>query len=417
MPPLALTPNEFLLALVRGVFVASVLSSFGSSLFLYALRRSCGGEVTLERRCRSRSGAADWCGGVLAALAVALAWLFWRPERLPTPNPARDWSWERLPCCSKTHSDRSFPIKFWRFLLRRSRRCRTGSWPLVRGSFHLRGVLSKSGHGHAFAMSQGVSALLLSQALHLVAAGAWLGALLPLLIVVRDAPLDAAALTVRRFSSLGTVAVTVLAATAMFQGWVLGGGVARTLGTAYGWVLLIKAALFIALIGLAAFNRFRATPALATARAENAKLALQRSIAVETVIGLSIVLAASLLSGARAWNARRRNLAIKCSAATPNQKWIGRRPRPASLNQAMLGFSGRPDPSRPAPAASRSRRHRRTNVRPTSGHGRRARHCHASGGCSSGGCSSAYCSISVAVTTFQWPWPPCIRAWPPWWPP
>ena len=54
--------------------------------------------------------------------------------------------------------------------------------------------------------------------LHLTAAGAWLGGLLPLLIVVREAPLDAAHLAAQRFSTLGTISVGVLAATALLQG-------------------------------------------------------------------------------------------------------------------------------------------------------------------------------------------------------
>jgi putative copper resistance protein D len=299
MPPLALTPNEFLLALVRGVFVASVLSSFGSSLFLYALapklrrRSDAGAAMSIAQRCRRLV----WWS-LLAALAVALAWLFLEAGAIADTESGAQVVLGAPSVLLETRFGQILSVQMLALLAaaiatvpdREAGRLSAAAFTCV-------AVLLESGHGHAFAMSQGVSALLLSQALHLVAAGAWLGALLPLLIVVRDAPLDAAALTVRRFSSLGTVAVTVLAATAMFQGWVLGGGVARTLGTAYGWVLLIKAALFIALIGLAAFNRFRATPALATARAENAKLALQRSIAVETVIGLSIVLAASLLSG------------------------------------------------------------------------------------------------------------------------
>ena len=47
-------------------------------------------------------------------------------------------------------------------------------------------VLLEAGHGHAFAMAHGPSALLVSQALDLLAAGAWLGGLMPLFIAVRE---------------------------------------------------------------------------------------------------------------------------------------------------------------------------------------------------------------------------------------
>jgi copper resistance protein D len=78
---------------------------------------------------------------------------------------------------------------------------------------------------------------------------------------------------------------------------VLGGGVAGLIGTAYGSVLLLKAALFAALLGIAAINRFRLTPAMERLDAQPARRAFMRTIAAETVIGLMVVLAAGLLSG------------------------------------------------------------------------------------------------------------------------
>ena len=131
----------------------------------------------------------------------------------------------------------------------------------------------QAGHSHAFAMEHGPSLLLYAEGLHLLAGGAWLGGLLPLLMLVRDAPSKPAA------------------------GWVLGGGVTGLTGTAYGSVLLLKAALFAGLLGLAAINRFRLTPGLERRDAPPARWALLRTIAAETVLGLTVVLAAGLLSG------------------------------------------------------------------------------------------------------------------------
>ena len=98
-----------------------------------------------------------------------------------------------------------------------------------------------------------------------------------MLTLVRDVPLNPAAETLRRFSALRHR-----------------GGVAGLIGTAYGWVLLLKAALFAALLGLAAINRFRLTPALERQDAQKARWAL---IAGETVLGLMVVLATGVLSG------------------------------------------------------------------------------------------------------------------------
>jgi copper resistance protein D len=89
----------------------------------------------------------------------------------------------------------------------------------------------QAGHSHAFAMERGPSLLLYAEGLHLPAGGAWLGGLLPLLILVRDAPPKPAAEALRRFSKLATLCVLAIAGTACFQGWVLGGGVAGLIGT------------------------------------------------------------------------------------------------------------------------------------------------------------------------------------------
>lgn len=67
-------------------------------------------------------------------------------------------------------------------------------------------------------------------------------------------------------------------------------------GTAYGWVLLTKTGLFVALLALAALNHFRFAPALARQRTRSAAMALTCSIASEIAVGLLVVLAAAVLS-------------------------------------------------------------------------------------------------------------------------
>ena len=88
----------------------------------------------------------------------------------------------------------------------------------------------------------------------------------------------------------------VLAGTAILQGIELSGGLNGLFGTAYGAVLLIKAALFAMLIALAANNRLRLTPALASRESEGTRRSLALSIGIETAVGLLVVLAAAGLS-------------------------------------------------------------------------------------------------------------------------
>jgi putative copper export protein/mono/diheme cytochrome c family protein len=151
----------------------------------------------------------------------------------------------------------------------------------------------QAGHSHAASMYAGPSFLLASELLHLFGAGAWLGGLLPLLLVVRDAPAKAGAAACRWFSPIGKLCLVALTATALFQGWVLVASIPGLVGTAYGWMVLVKLALFGVLFAFACANRYRFAPALFRGAP---KRSLVRSIAVQTGFGLAIVAAASVLS-------------------------------------------------------------------------------------------------------------------------
>lgn len=93
-------------------------------------------------------------------------------------------------------------------------------------------LATQAGHGHAWAMWDGPSWLLLSSTVHLLAAGAWLGGLLPLLLLIAAAPPGPAARVSNRFSPLGAGCVLLLAGTASFQASVLVGGLPGLIGTA-----------------------------------------------------------------------------------------------------------------------------------------------------------------------------------------
>ena len=155
---------------------------------------------------------------------------------------------------------------------------------------------AQAGHSHAASMYPGFSFLLLADIVHLLGAGAWLGGLLPLLFVVRDAPAQAGALAARWFSPLGKLCLVALAASALFQGWVLVDSIPGLVGTAYGWMVLVKLVLFGVLFGFALANRYRLAPALLRGDPAAAKRRLVRSIAVQTGFGLAVVAAAAVLS-------------------------------------------------------------------------------------------------------------------------
>ena len=275
------------LVLARGLFVASVLSSFGAALFMHLFALLIAPEV--EARCRNLVWAS-----LVSAGATGVAWLVIETRAIAETAGLAE-TVTAVPVVL-------FGTRFGQILALQGLAL-AGAGAATAGGARGRAAaavlagsatLLEAGHSHAFAMAHGLSALLVSQTLHLLAAGAWLGGLLPLFILVQRSPPKLIAIAARQFSVLGMVAVGTLVATALFQGWVLSGGLRGLTGTAYGTMLLIKAGLFAAMVVIAARNWFH-TPALATHHGERSKLALARSIAVETVLGLGVVLAAGVL--------------------------------------------------------------------------------------------------------------------------
>jgi uncharacterized membrane protein len=133
--------------------------------------------------------------------------------------------------------------------------------------------------------------------LHLIAAAAWVGALVPLALFLAvakdDASLAAARTATLRFSALGVASVATLFVTGSINSWYLVGGVAEFVGTDYGRLLLVKIALFLGMVAIAAVNRFHLTPAIAntpdTAVARQALWQLRRNAAIEATAGAVIV--------------------------------------------------------------------------------------------------------------------------------
>lgn len=132
------------------------------------------------------------------------------------------------------------------------------------------GSLAWTGHGAA---SEGPAGWvhLLADIAHLLAAGVWIGALFAfaLLLFRRASVMTAERLVLSHralsgFSVVGTGAVAVLVVTGAISTWVLVGPdrLAALPTTTYGLLLLVKLALFAGMLGLAAANRFRLTPAL-----------------------------------------------------------------------------------------------------------------------------------------------------------
>lgn len=129
--------------------------------------------------------------------------------------------------------------------------------------------------------------------LHLLAVAFWIGGLPPLAWAARrEGP--AAARLVRDWARLAAFAVPALAAAGLLLAALVGGGPSGLLGSRYGAALAAKLALVSALLGLAAWHRFRSTPALA-AGAPGAGRRLARSIATEAAVAALVLCATARL--------------------------------------------------------------------------------------------------------------------------
>jgi putative copper resistance protein D len=115
---------------------------------------------------------------------------------------------------------------------------------------HAGGALGIGGRMHVF-----------NDVVHLLAAGAWLGGLIPLALLLGDLRRTAdgrriavCGQVLSRFSNLGVVSVVGLFTSGCINAWFLTGELRGLFGTDYGRLVQVKIALFIAMFCLASFN-------------------------------------------------------------------------------------------------------------------------------------------------------------------
>ena len=160
-------------------------------------------------------------------------------------------------------------------------------------------TLSWGGHG---AMDEGMRGQLhlAADIIHLLAAGAWIGALAVfiLMLVLRygndAADISLLSRTLNGFALMGTVIVGSLLITGAINYWLIVGPiVAGLFSTPYGQLLMTKLFLFTMMLALAAANRYRLSPLLERAHVAGeygeAIGALRRSLFIETCCAFLIL--------------------------------------------------------------------------------------------------------------------------------
>jgi copper resistance protein D len=163
------------------------------------------------------------------------------------------------------------------------------------------GTLTKAGHA---AGGPGLEGILhpAADALHLVAAAAWVGMLLPLALVLAAASKYASSVAIARgatvrFSTIGIGSVATLLGTGSINTWYLAGSVPALTDSDYGRLLLVKIALFLGMVAIAAVNRLGLTPRVAPngSGTREALRKLRRNTAIEVATGAVIIAIVAVL--------------------------------------------------------------------------------------------------------------------------
>jgi len=92
--------------------------------------------------------------------------------------------------------------------------------------------------------------------------------------------------------------VAVLIVSGMINAWILVGSLRALVLTTYGWILMIKLAVFAAMLAFAAVNRFRLTPALASPTGSEAHDRALRLVTRNTLIEIALALVVFAIVGA-----------------------------------------------------------------------------------------------------------------------
>jgi copper resistance protein D len=304
---------DWLLIVSRTLHFAATASLEGIFAFWCFVARPAFGdrriapEPALEARLDRRLLILAWVS-VAIAVPTGVAWLFIVASQMSSqPLGAvlsggvlnivltqtqfgQDWRW-RTALCVLLALCLALQGRVWKQPLR---------WLGFAASVALVASLAWAGHGAAAEDVPWDGLHLPADLLHLIATGAWLGALFPLALLLAatlydDSPasLEVARSATVRFSVLGVTCVALLLVTGIINTWFLSGSVPALIGTLYGQLLIVKVALFGGMVAIAAINRNRLTPYLERATdaslRSNAIRLLRRNAVYEVSLGFLVL--------------------------------------------------------------------------------------------------------------------------------
>jgi copper resistance protein D len=298
---------------VRGVHYAAMITVAGVVFFVVFIAepafRNAGDDTRLPAAVRPPLAWLAWIGLVLT-VASGAAWFILvaasMGERSVAEVFSEDFLWVVL---LQTEFGRAWVVRailagllaaMFAVTLTAKRKRPTAIWlnvVAVAMAAGLIGMLAWGGHAAGGAGAEGIIHPA-ADFLHLTAAAAWVGALIPLALLLQATGGDAGSLAVARtatlrFSAFGVGSVATLLVTGLINTFYLVGSIQALAGTDYGRLLAAKVALFFAMVAVAAINRFRLTPRLVPdetlAPARDALRQLRRNALIEIVLGAVII--------------------------------------------------------------------------------------------------------------------------------
>lgn len=174
----------------------------------------------------------------------------------------------------------------------------SANWLALAAALGLTAAIAWTGHAGSTLGETG-NLHLVADGLHLLAAAAWIGGLVSLVLLLVTAQRNKAVAwaslvqaAARRFSTLGIISVATLLVTGMVNAWILVGSFHALAVTEYGRLLMLKVVAFAAMLTFAAVNRLWLTPRLTSSGTEPARLDALRQLTgnstIEIALGLTI---------------------------------------------------------------------------------------------------------------------------------
>lgn len=299
------------LIVTRAVHFAATLSVVGTVFFQVFIAapalRSGGGDAALSRNIRRQLASIAWIALVLCVISGA-AWLVITAQSMSGVDLSEAFSADVLgTVLLQTGFGQDWiarfglvvllAIMFVPLLSPRQPRLAWIDVAVVALAAALAGSLAWAGHAVG---AEGIEAIVHPAAdfVHLVAAAAWVGTLLPLALLLAATGHDGASVAIARtatmrFSTFGVGSVALLMITGSINTWYLAGSVPALTETTYGRLLLVKIALFLVMVAVAAFNRLHLTPRLVRGAGSASTVGtlqrLRRNATVEVAIGAVII--------------------------------------------------------------------------------------------------------------------------------